>query len=117
MKVSELQGAMLDYWVARAEGKMTPSIRCGNPYYSVPGGQHYYSPSTDWSQGGPLVEREKITLEPNPYGLEQWAACHGPHDKEPIWIWINGATPLIAAMRCLVASKFGEEVPDEETKE
>ena len=66
-----------------------------------------YIPPTDWPQGGPIIEREGITLRCGLYGwdaeLEEFdASSHGP-------------TALIAAMRCYVASKLGEEVdvPDE----
>ena len=62
--------------------------------------------STDWSQGGPIIERERFVVEP--WGLG-WVAsvsrCNLHH----------GTTPLVAAMRCFVASKLGDEVemPDE----
>ena len=62
--------------------------------------------STDWAQGGPIIEREKINLEQD--GFQWWA--HIKADEE-----CPGPTPLIAAMRCFVASKLGEivEVPRE----
>lgn len=71
------------------------------------------SPPTDWAQGGPIIEREKIELG------------HMHSDRKFFWVATrseNGAiseeqgpTPLIAAMRCYVASKLGDEVdvPDE----
>lgn len=72
-----------------------------------------YSPSTNWAQGGPLIEREGVNLR-----------MHTGTDKQPIaFVWVNhtpahreqGPTPLIAAMRCYVASKLGDEieVPEE----
>jgi len=60
-----------------------------------------FSPSTDWAQGGPIIEREKMTLE---WTGEDWMA-YIRHDEEYF-----GPTPLIAAMRCYVASKMGDEV-------
>jgi Protein of unknown function (DUF2591) len=62
-----------------------------------------YSPSTSWAQGGPIIEREKITPQFMEGGY--WRA----------WIEVShkvsyGPTPLIAAMRCYVASKMGDEV-------
>ena len=60
-----------------------------------------FCPSTDWAQGGPIIEREKITIE---WTGEDWMA-YVWHDHE----WF-GPTPLIAAMRCYVASKLGDEV-------
>ena len=63
-----------------------------------------YAPSTDWSQGGPIIERELITLQPvvNPTG---WMARSQKFDSV-----FEGPTPLIAAMRCYVASKMGDEI-------
>jgi hypothetical protein len=111
MKVSELTGAALDWAVAKAEG-----IELSNGCYNrllVDGrmstGQKMltpYNPSTDWAHGGPIIEREKMTLE---WTGEDWMA-YIRHDEEYF-----GPTPLIAAMRCYVASKLGDEieVPDE----
>jgi hypothetical protein len=115
VKVSELAGALLDMWVAKAEGKdacPTDHItsRLHTEYcftHKKPINQRY---STDWSQGGPIIGRDKITLEPS---NDKWYACYGPCDKEPMWVWEEGETALIAAMRCYVISKYGEEVPDE----
>ena len=61
-----------------------------------------YHPSTNWSQGGPIIEREGITLR---CGLHGWDA-----ELEEFDAISHGPTPLIAAMRCLVASKLGDEV-------
>lgn len=65
----------------------------------------YIKPSSDWAQGGPIVEREKITLE---WTGEDWMG-YIRHDEE-----FFGPTPLIAAMRAYVASKLGDsiDVPD-----
>ena len=75
-----------------------------------------YTPSTDWEQGGPIIEREKLTVAPNDQktyvGQEAWTAYRietlftDQGDKE----YQTGSTPLIAAMRCYVASKLGAEV-------
>jgi len=69
--------------------------------YDEHGDTEEVSPSTDWSQGGPIIEREKMTLE---WTGENWMA-YIRHDDEYF-----GPTPLIAAMRCYVASKLGDEV-------
>ena len=63
--------------------------------------------STDWAQGGPIIEREGIDLDYWPDG-GYWQATSDTYDS-------FGPTPLIAAMRCFVASKLGEtaEVPEE----
>lgn len=67
----------------------------------------------DWSQGGPIIEREIDQIsryEAYPdyradrFATDDYEDCHA-----------IGPTPLIAAMRCYVASKLGDEVeiPDE----
>jgi hypothetical protein len=71
-----------------------------------------YSPSTDWSQGGPIIEREGMTLS---------CGLNTSYAMKSVGYLVHeyGDTPLIAAMRCYVASKMGDEieVPAELTKE
>ncbi|WP_175787470.1 phage protein NinX family protein [Burkholderia anthina] len=99
MKVSELSGVLLDYWVARAEGMSHEQAS-----FVVPA--HAYS--TEWAYGGPIIEREKIaTLPCFENGRFYWRAAHPYYVNASV-----GDTPLIAAMRAYVASKFGNEVPD-----
>jgi hypothetical protein len=63
-----------------------------------------FKPSTDWDQGGPIIEREGIRLHRSHTG-EWWASPEvDPHRP------ISGATPLVAAMRCFVAEVLGDEV-------
>jgi len=102
MKTSELQGAALDWAVAKAEGKDNDcEIHAGNVLYGrATSGFTHYNPSADWSQGGPIIEREGIALYL--YGPDKWNAMT---EKE-----YQGPTPLIAAMRCLVASKLGDDI-------
>ena len=99
IKVSEATPLQLDWLVAKIEG---PQPRL-------------FEPSTNWSHGGPIIEREGIEL-----------LCNHPviGGKDPAWgVWdgfacswktrslhYHGPTPLIAAMRCYVASKLGDEV-------
>lgn len=74
-----------------------------------------WEPSTDWAQGGPIIDRERIATVPS---APHWVArIKKPVDPLGDWLQMNGPTPLIAAMRCYVASKLGEEVevPDELT--
>jgi hypothetical protein len=61
-----------------------------------------YSPSTDWAQGGPTIERENIELGKT---QTEWRAQR--YDFPCV---AYGPTPLIAAMRCYVTSKLGDEV-------
>ena len=63
-----------------------------------------YSPSTDWSFGGPIIEREKIRLN---CGDGTWGVAEGVWEAaHPRNIYVSfGPTPLVAAMRCYVASE------------
>jgi len=98
IKTMDLTGAALDWAVAKCEGSA----------YHGPAWTKY---STDWSQGGPIIERERIAVKANGYGW--WFARVGGDFGQGEWV--RGDTPLIAAMRCYVASKLGNEidVPDE----
>lgn len=103
MRTAELTGALLDYWVARAEGykwadDITPDQARGVPPYS-----------TDWAQGGPIIERERPSVDAC-CGDEGWyvRSRHAPCDGDQFF----GNTLLEAAMRAYVASKFGDVVED-----
>lgn len=95
MKTSELTGAALDWAVAQCEGI---SVRNGFddncPEYS-----------TDWAQGGPIIERENIGLWSEGY---DWEAKIQTGVGE--WLAEWDASPLIAAMRCYVVSKLGDNI-------
>lgn len=120
MKVSELQGARLDYWVGEIEEK---NVYVVGEYCYVRTYTNecvmisFYSPSTDWSQGGPLIQAKRIQLHPyeSPEMEGYWRGCIISESKG-IRMYFSASEPLVAAMRCLVASKYGDEVPDEETK-
>lgn len=111
MKTSELTGAALDWAAAKAAGQT---------YY----GPAWTKPSTDWKQGGPIIEREGILLRPiRKEGHQmngQWLAMYDETNTGTMVQWVKrkdfpghyrtGPTALIAAMRCYVASKLGDEV-------
>jgi hypothetical protein len=65
-----------------------------------------WSPSRIWAQAGPIIEREAINVYATPLG---WDSCRDS-DMLNFTKTFNGPTPLIAAMRCYVASKMGDEV-------
>jgi hypothetical protein len=92
MKVSELSGMQLDWAVAKALGGYKP---VAVPAYS-----------TDWAQGGPIIERERVGVRFD-FEEDEWQATAGDFDD---WVYGWGETPLIAAMRCYIASKLGDEV-------
>ena len=118
IKTQDLTDAALDWAVAKCQGYVeqgvygTPEFRDSEVYlrYCDAVLNSCYSPTTDWAQGGPILDRERITIR-------QWTnmpSIHAymPHDGAP---WGAGPTPLIAAMRCYVAGRLGDEVevPDE----
>lgn len=99
MKTSELEGKLLNLAVAHCVEQSKPfPIYCDGEPMSK--GNY----STDWSKAGPIIEREKIEL--NLFG-NGWMATltKGPAVSEEV-----GPTPLVAAMRCYVASVMGEEI-------
>lgn len=99
IKTGELIGVALDWAVAKCEGVEFL-------FYDPPRGETRESPSTNWSQGGPIIEREMIWLGSD--GVGGFDARIYEPDSEP---WCEyGQTMLIAAMRCYVASKLGDEV-------
>lgn len=113
MKTAELTGAALDWAVAKCEGHDTEFAKLRSdliyvlvwkccPLTGDKEVQHEFEPSTDWSQGGPIIQRENLELVPLCPGT--WRAISVGRD------WYNGRTPLEAAMRCYVASKLGDEV-------
>lgn len=109
IKTSELTGAALDWAVAKCEGVGVEYIndgitRCLLRLAPFTG---RYGPSTNWPQGGPIIERAGISVIYA--GGGEWEACCGANSEH------TGPIPLIAAMRCHVASKLGDEVevPDE----
>lgn len=110
VKTSELTGAALDWAVAKCEG--LPADKWGVVWVPVPTEPHFnmeYKPSTKWSQGGPIIERENIELSP-PFTAEDGTMFGGWHGTINNKASQLGPTPLIAAMRCYVASKLGDEV-------
>ena len=80
-----------------------------------------YSPSTDWSQGGPILEKITITkvvswdgndeddedLVPREWGARIGVDMSEDGDDE---FWQYGPTPLVAIMRCYAAHMLGDEV-------
>lgn len=71
--------------------------------------------STDWAQGGPIIEREGIAVDVIRAGwtIDSWVAALVHEDREFDGVARAeeyGPTPLIAAMRCYVASVLGDEV-------
>jgi len=108
VKVSEATGPVLNWLVAKCKGEATKWDSDEDAFVFFDreeGGDRHYAPSTDWAQGGPIIEREGITLRNFIQG-DAWDAELG---YERTFLE-SGPTPLIAAMRCYVASNLGDEV-------
>lgn len=114
-KTSDLSGIALDWTVACAKGYSKPALTISGNIQGFlnmhEDGYHNYS--VDWSQAGPIIDREEITVC---WQGAQWVGSKfnvrvaGEYEFQN-----SGPTPLVAAMRCYVASKLGDiiEVPDE----
>ena len=117
MKTDELTGAALDWAVAKCEGYTClrkiegrmphePQLVMWPPRKAdglVELWELGYS--TNWAQGGAIIEREWIDLHcVNDALWEAEINASAYHNRK------NGPTPLIAAMRCYVASKLGDEI-------
>jgi hypothetical protein len=124
MKTSELTGTALDWAVASCECH-APSIGYNNRVMVHPSKFRlqtaewvWFQPSTNWEQGGPIIKEEKITVGYDHESTNIWIADKLNLTNE-FFFTEKGSTPLIAAMRCYVASKLGDDVkiPNELAKE
>lgn len=124
VKVNDASGLVLDWMVAKCEG-IQLNDRLLKRRVLIPSGitgaiqnDCNYSPTEYWAQGGPIIEREKIEVRPF---ANYWIAVKNFPSEYGQGIACTsqqGKYPLIAAMRCYVASKLGDEVevPDEIVK-
>jgi hypothetical protein len=123
-KIDSLVGVYLDAAVAKAEGIAFRICNSAEGKFLRTGvagsAEHYpctdlcvegYRPSSHWGDGGAIIERERIAIEPNA-GTKTWSAVYNdsfsgnwpPNDI------VDADTPLVAAMRAYLAAKFGETV-------
>lgn len=121
INVGNLTGTALDWAVARCEGftdlRKNPHRFAGEHDWIMTAPRveygrvwlHDYDFSSNWAQGGPIIEREKIDVRYD-HDACDWNASQGG----VLWS-VGGQTPLVAVMRCYVYSKLGDtvEVPDE----
>lgn len=103
IKTEKLIGPALDWAVAKCEEYETHIYQGRLETLFTDNG---WKPSINWAQGGPIIEREEICSK---------RVKESP--DEPLWIAdapftqsTDGPTLLIAAMRCYVASKLGDEI-------
>jgi hypothetical protein len=121
VKTSELIGSALDWAVAKCEGAVDFGYDGVTHFFTLRGETKVlstglvpsmcYNPTTDWQQGGPIIEREKFTLVFRDLGhASYWFSEANEPYQENRYISGEGPAPLIAAMRCYVASKLGDTV-------
>jgi hypothetical protein len=135
LKVGELDGAALDYWVARAEGIEHPcALRKMAPgFVMVPFDSEdedgpitryrAFQPSMNPVDGWPIIQREGIQISPPESPVHRHGGPHAGWGESGMWtstifrkgphrrtVQFHETEPLVAAMRAYVASKFGDEV-------
>lgn len=121
VRTAELIGQALDWAVAMAEfweadRPQDGQIRKGDVYMLVGpfrliglGADKFYSPSTNWAQGGPLIDECDVWLS------DDEGACVASCPPHAGRFFVEGGTNLIAACRAIVAAKLGDvaQVPAE----
>lgn len=115
IKVADATPRQIDWLVAQCEGlnpNTDPERRrqfVGYPGFAEANGFGYgiKQYSSDWAQGGPIVERmlkDGLLVHALPE-TSRWVASVDRPNR-----FVHGPTLLIAAMRCYVASRLGDEV-------
>lgn len=128
VRVSNLVGAALDWAVAKALGWQMVRVpsdidgnNCGEvlappdfskdfqfpPRGAVPIGYFLRRWSTDWSQGGPLIDKHHGSAQHFHGMAEDSCYSGGPAGTEA---WSYGPTALVAFCRGLVRYKLGDTV-------
>ena len=118
IKVSEATSIQLDWLVAKCNGDFAlyHNIEQGQRFLNLWTGSAFLKYSSLWGCGGPIIERERLCARPLKEVWGCWVTdLYG--DIHALSLSGFGPTPLIAAMRCYVASKMGDvvEVPEELT--
>lgn len=120
IKISQLDLELLDGAVAQCEGKLRSGhyedfeLIEGKLHLRYCGAllSHPYSPSTQPGEGFAIIKRERIHLAPVLYnGVEAWQCWK----DSPSPVKFIDVDPLVAGMRCYVASRRGDDIdlPDE----
>jgi hypothetical protein len=111
MKTAQLKGYLLDWAVGKCEGLSIDSSwdwdrLCFFDEFNID-----FEPTDNWMQGGKIIELNWINITNE---QDIWTA-EIADDVPDGYISMRGESPLIAAMRCYVASRLGleVEVPDE----
>jgi hypothetical protein len=121
MKVSDLNEAALDWAAAKCLGFKYIHVFKGDRVQVMVSNKkdssYYFNPSDNWAQGGEIIEQEEISIKHVVPAMRDsiWQAFPSLTAKGAGGKWGVGPTPLVAAMRCYVATRLGEdiELPEE----
>ncbi len=122
VKVAEASGMVLGYMAALALGGTEPWFDTVNTFWIKIDGkdrafstkwsdQQNFAPATLWAHGGPIIEQLRsdsayqllIESDGDNVHVLSWPSAH-------VHFSGYGPTILIAALRCFITSKLGEEV-------
>lgn len=104
----EVSGNALDWAVSTCEGYPIdlPGFYGEKNFDIIRGGSiTSFHPSINWSEGGPIINREFIDIK--------WVGisnCRASIDSEGCHHESYGPNQLVSAMRCYVTSKMGLEI-------
>lgn len=106
IKTSELIGPALDWAVAKCETLTGQArgfeVRNGKPFI-LDGMWQEAHHSDDWSQAGPIIDREQM----------EFLQMRNPdyvRARTLFGLWTDGPTMLVAALRAYIRHKLGDEV-------
>jgi hypothetical protein len=115
VKLNDLTLPQLNFAVAvcegyiTAEGVLLPAADLMFDVKTADALAQKFRPSMDWEHGGPIIERDGITV--GPHTTSPFIAHYGPSVITQPWRNRSvGSTHLVAAMRCYVESKLGTEI-------
>lgn len=120
VKTAELSGKALA-WATWLADRGEPGAHNPKTGYIWTGLDEHWSPHSDWSQGGPLIEKYQVATIPEAHDGQSGTECS---EKWYAVIYYDGGeqytaercdSPLIAACRAIVAAKLGDavSVPEE----
>jgi hypothetical protein len=120
MKTSELSRPALNWAVAKCEGRSAKGLMRIVQGTNLTPCEY----TSSWSLAGPIIFREKINLKHDCYGVAATLSADRPDVRKALrerdYNYSEGAStpyclardddPLVAAMRCYVYSKLGDEI-------
>jgi hypothetical protein len=121
IRVDDLTGAQLDLAVAHALGWAAELLVPDRCWARVDNGNlTLFEPSSDWSVAGPIIQQHLIGLSPPTSRVHRhggpnagwgasgvWTASTWSAPRRSAW---HATDPLVAAMRCFVKSRLGDEI-------